>query len=337
MKVTIIVPARNEEEYIEKCIRSLIENASKEISLEILVVDGMSQDGTQDIVRGISAGKVAIKLIENQERTTPKALNIGIAESSGDVLFFIGAHAMIGQDYIALCLALLEAHPEAWCAGGSIRTLSDTNHGKGIAEAMSSPFGVGNAQFRLSGYHGYVDTLTFGAYPRWVFSKVGTFDETLIRNQDDDLNLRILKAGGKIVMNGNIVADYYSRSDFGKLFRQYYQYGYWRSRTLAKHHRVASLRQLVPAAFTFVLVVGGIISIFDPLCRTIYFWFLASYLAFLITGMVAVFRKSGKIAAVMALPAFVILHSSYGIGFWSGMYSLLFRRPSTERTMNLTR
>jgi glycosyltransferase involved in cell wall biosynthesis len=318
-RISIIIPARNEEKYIEECVKSVLSNASRDFDIEVIVVDGLSDDKTAVIVRSLAAGGAPVTVIENPRRITPASLNLGIRAARGDFYIFLGAHASIPANYVERCLAVIKEHEEAWCVGGFIETFSDARVGQCIADAMSSPFGVGNARFRTGEYRGYVDTLTFGMYRSWVFDKIGDFDESLVRNQDDDLNLRILEAGGKIYMDPSISSKYTSRSTIRNLFRQYFQYGFWRFITFAKHGKVASFRQLVPALFMLVMTIGVLLALFVASLRTPFLIFLSAYCLFLIAGAVDVSRRSSPRSGALAPLIFLVLHCSYGLGFWVGL------------------
>lgn len=336
-RVSVIIPARNEEKFIERSIRSIYANATESVEVEIIVVDGISDDGTVGVVEDLIGQGIPVTLMHNQKKITPVSMNLGIEASSGDFLMFSGAHAEYPSDYLKTCLAVIEEHPEAWCVGGNIDTKCDTRIGQAIADAMSSPFGVGNAMFRLGKHTGYVDTLSFGCYHRWVFGKVGLFDESLVRNQDDDMNLRVLQAGGKLYMDSRISSVYYSRSSLKQLFRQYWQYGYWRTRTLAKHGRVASFRQLIPALFVLAIVFFALIGILVP-----NLWYLIAtlgivYFFFLLLGTIDVSRRSGVVSGAYAPLLFVVLHFAYGGGFWAGCIALLFRKEPSSASKELSR
>jgi len=204
--------------------------------------------------------------------------------------------------------------------------------GRAISAAMSTPVGVGNARFRLGHYRGYVDTVTFCGYWRWVFDRIGLFDEELVRNQDDDLNQRLIQAGGRIYMDGDIRSFYYSRGSLAKLARQYFQYGFWRIRTVQKHGRPATPRQLAP----LVLVLVWIAALAAPLVWAPLVWALAGlavlYGLGLVAGAADVARKAGLAAALVAPLVFVILHFGYGLGSLKGVvwFVVLRRGPATR-------
>ncbi|MBE3133928.1 MAG: glycosyltransferase family 2 protein [Acidobacteria bacterium] len=329
--VSVIMPARNEARFIECSIRSVLDGDYPPDRLEVIVVDGMSEDGTTDIVRRLAAEDPRVRLVENPRRITPVAFNLGIQASTGRYIVFVGAHSTLHRDHIRRSVETALEHAEAWCVGGVHRILGETYVGRAIAAAMASPVGAGNSRYRLGNYTGYVDTAS-GAYWRWVFDKVGLFDEELVRNQDDEFNFRVRQAGGLIYLDSDILSDYYSRGSLAKLARQYFQYGFWRIRTVQKHGRPATPRQLAPLA----LVLVWIAVLVAPLVWTPLVWVLAGFAALYGLGLVAgaadVARKAGLAAAVVAPLVFVILHFGYGLGSLKGVvWFVLLRRGPASR------
>jgi len=326
--VSIIMPIRNEAGFIERAIRSVLDNDYPPEKMEVLVVDGMSDDGTRDIVRQLSEADPRVKMLDNPRRIVPTAMNIGLKVARGDFFTRIDGHAEIPIDFIAKSIRCLREHPDAWIAGGSIRTIAETYTGRAIASAMQSPIGVGNSRFRLGHYEGWVDTLAFGTHHKWIVDKIGDFDEELVRNQDDEFNLRVNLAGGKIWMSKDIQSTYYSRSSLRKLWRQYFQYGFWRIRTLQKHKRPAGFRQLAPLLFVSSLLLLGLAGLgWKP------FWIVLAvestlYLLALAIGALDVARKSGWRYAPLAPAIFAILHFAYGFGSLWGIvrFSVLKHR-----------
>lgn len=324
--VSIIIPCRNEAEFIEKTLQSILENDYPTDKLEVLVADGMSTDGTREILQKFCAEDGRVSLLDNSKRIVPTALNTGITHSKGQIVIFVSGHAVVARDFVSQAFQVLQEHPDAWCVGGSIETISTTYVGSAIAAAMSSPVGAGNAMFRLGNFEGYVDTVAFPVYWRWVFDKIGLFDETLVRNQDDDFNFRLILSGGKIFMSQRIKSQYYARSSLYNLCRQYFQYGFWRTRTMQKHRRPAVFRQVVPLLFVSSLIVLTLAGI---LWRG-FWWFLAAelfgYALGLVFGAMDVGKKAGWKYAVVAPLVFVILHFSYGLGSLWGIVRFVLLR-----------
>lgn len=330
-RVSIVVAVRNEADFIERCLVSLLRGDYPRDRMEILVVDGMSTDGTRAIVERIARQDPRVRLLDNPRKIVACGVNTGILASTGEIITWLGGHAEYAPDFISRSVEALRAHPEAWCVGGPIHTVAEGYVGRTIAAAMSTPVGVGNAMFRLAGYEGYTDTATFASYWRWVFDKIGLFDEELVRNQDDELNLRVILAGGKIYLSPKIRSEYYPRTSLRKLARQYFQYGFWRIRTIQKHRQPATLRQIAPLCFVLAwLILLGLTLAWRPAA-----WMLATfaclYAVGLLLGALDVARRTGLKEAALAPIVFMILHFAYGIGSLRGLVWFIFLRRGGGR------
>ena len=254
--VSIVIPCRNEEKYIGRCVESFLKQTYPMELLTIIVSDGMSTDKTREVVNDISKNNKNVVLIDNTGLTAPKAMNLGIRHTNSEIVIIFGAHAYADENFVLENVKALQ-NKEVGCAGGVITTINDTTKGAAIAEAMSCPFGVGNALFRFAEKESFVDTVAFGAYRRTLLDEVGVFDEELVRNQDDELNFRVEKSGAKILLSPKIKSTYFGRGDFKKLWRQYYQYGFWKVRVIQKHKRPASIRHLIPLMLCIVFIHRG--------------------------------------------------------------------------------
>jgi glycosyltransferase involved in cell wall biosynthesis len=319
--VSVIVPCRNEIKFIEKCLDSIIAQDYPKEKLEILVVDGFSEDGTREIIKNYSDNYQFIKLLDNPKKIAPSAINIGIKNATGDIIIRMDAHNIYKKDYISKCVAYLQKY-NADNVGGIWITLpgSDTLISHAIALVLSHPFGVGNAYFRIGSKEPKeVDTVPFGCYRREVFSKIGLFDEELIRNQDDEFNYRLIKNGGKILLVPEIVSYYYARESLTKLWRTYFQYGYWKVRVMQKHKFPASWRHIVPISFVLCIFGSAILGFFYK------FWFylfctiviLYMFISFLFSTKISL-KKGIKYLFVLPI-SFANLHFSYGLGFLKGI------------------
>lgn len=315
---TIIVPVRDEAHCIHACLDS-ITNQTYVGPLEVLVVDGLSGDGTREIVQEYSSRYCRIRLLDNPRKIAPTAMNIGVREAKGDYLIRVDGHCVIERDYVDQCREYLDARKEVDCVGGTLVSIGSNPTGNAISVAMSSPFGVGNAYFRYLRREAYVDTVAFGAYRRRVFDNIGLFDEELVRNQDDEFNYRLREFGGKILLVPKIRAHYYTRSSFRKLWRQYFEYGYWKVRVMQKHPKQMRLRQFVPPVFVVALLASLIAIPFT----SIGLWLLGivggSYAIANISASILIgYKKDRKSLPVLPL-AFATLHLSYGTGFLIGL------------------
>jgi cellulose synthase/poly-beta-1,6-N-acetylglucosamine synthase-like glycosyltransferase len=313
------MPIRNEAAFIERSLGAVFAQDYPADLLEVLVVDGMSDDGTRDIVTQMLAGYPNARLLDNPQRIVPTALNIGLAEASGDVIVRIDGHAVVEPDYVSQCINALE-ETGADCVGGSIRTVSTTATAQAISEAMGSLFGVGDAHFRTTHAKSmWVDTLAFGAYRRQVFDRVGLFDEELVRNQDDEFNYRLRAAGGRIWLDPRIQSTYYARSTFRSLWRQYYQYGYWKVRVFQKVPGSAQLRHWVPPLFALAVVGGLLAAILLPVLRLPYLGGLFVYAMVNLAASALIAAREGWRHFLRLPIVFATLHLSYGLGFWGGV------------------
>ena len=324
--VSIIMPIRNEQRYIGKSLRSVLGQDYPAQKMEILIVDGMSTDGTLDAVRAVldqakapsrnAPGDVVV--LSNPSRIVPCALNIGLARARGKVIIRVDGHCEIAPDYVRQCIEVLNSSA-ADCVGGAIRTVGETRLAEAIALAQSSFFGAGNAAFRRGLRRGiYVDTVAFGAYRRGLFDRIGAFDEELVRNQDDEFNFRLIQNGGKIWMDPSIQSIYYSRSDLHSLWRQYFQYGFYKIRVMQKRKTVLSSRHLIPALFLFAAISGLILALL--FCNIVFaIIVLGPYIIMNIAATVVLARE--KRSSLIYLPViFPVLHFAYGLGTLAGIW-----------------
>lgn len=330
--VSIIMPVRNEGDFIERAIESILASDYAGQKMEIIVVDGMSDDGTKETVERLSQQDDRVRMLDNPKRIVPSAMNIGLKNMRGDLFIRVDGHAEVPPDFVTRSVECLQEHSQAWVAGGSIETVADGFIGRAIASAMRSPVGVGNARFRLGDYEGWVDTIAFGIHHKWIIEKIGYFDEELVRNQDDEFNLRIILAGGKIWMSKSIRSSYFSRASLGKLWRQYFQYGFWRIRTLQKHKRPAGLRQLAPLLFVSSLLLLGLSGLFWSSARIIMAIEAGLYFLGLTVGALDVGHKSGLKYVPLTPIIFAILHFAYGFGsLWGIMRFCVLRKCGMKR------
>jgi glycosyltransferase involved in cell wall biosynthesis len=335
--IAVIVPARNEEKYIGRLLDSFVHVQYPKEKLRLVICDGMSEDKTQDIVNNYALSHSWIKLLVNVNRTTPYAFNQGIRfATDADIFITVGAHAEVYPDFMEQVVKCFSISPDIGCVGGILENVYENELAKAIGLAMSSPFGVGNAHFRTGEKEGEVDTVGFPAYKKEVFEKVGLFNETLSRNQDDEFNYRVARAGFKIWLSKSIRSKYYVRGSFEKLSRQYFQYGYWKVYVNRLHKTVTTYRQLIPPAFVVFLILGLILS-----CCSV---FLAGcYAGILLVYILGAFYFASKIATdpgetLRIVYAFFILHFFYGAGYVKGLFdfALLGKKPS-QKAETLTR
>lgn len=335
-KVRVVIPCRNEVKYISLCLNSLVAVDRTGMKVEVWVCDGLSDDGTREVVSTLAVSHPWIKLVDNPARTTPHAMNLGLRPDGYDVGIILGAHAEVEEDFLRENLSLLEAHPEAGCVGGVIENVFQDAASRRIGAALGHPFGVGTAHFRTGRKEGEVDTVAFGAYRREVFEQVGYFDERLVRNQDDEFNYRVVRAGWRIRLSPRIRSRYYVRASIGKLFGQYHQYGYWKVYVNKLHRDLTTWRQVVPAAFVTFLVVGAVLCSVHPAFAWVYVAGLALYAAAALYSAVQATERAGDIPGTLL--AFLVLHWAYGSGYLLGIWELvLLGREPKASAHRLTR
>lgn len=322
-KVSVVIPCRNEKDFIEACIESIVNGSYPEELLQIIVCDGLSEDGTMAILQKLQVKIPILKIVVNEKKITPVARNLGIQQSHGEYILIFDAHATMEPGYILKNATILDQQPEVWCSGGVWKNCYTNELSKNIARAMSSPFGVGNAGFRTGLQSGYTDTVGMPMYRSSTFQSIGLFDEALIRNQDDEFNYRVTKAGGRIWLTTDTWSNYYVRPSWKKLFSQYFQYGYWKVYVNKKHKTVTTLRQLVPVIFALFLVTGIILSLIQGTLHQPFLFILLLYAA---VGLGSAIKFSSHPKDLLQIfISFFILHFSYGCGYAKGIIDFLIR------------
>ncbi|MBU1862194.1 MAG: glycosyltransferase family 2 protein [Candidatus Omnitrophica bacterium] len=341
--VSVIVACRNEEKGIKECVESVIAQDYPQDRLEVLFVDGRSVDRTREIIEGYTGKHFFLKVIDNPRKNTPAAFNAGIRSSKGDLILFMGAHSIYQKDYVTKCVESSLKY-KADNVGGAIKTrpYNSSFVAKAIAIVLSHPFGVGNSIFRIGSKKPvWVDTVFGGCYKREVFRQIGLFDEELVRNQDDEFNLRLRRNGGKILLIPEVVSYYYARDSFDKLARMYWQYGYFKPLVMVKLKAVLTWRQLVPAVFVSTLLLAALSSFFLRL-GGFFFVGLASFYLFVVLGVSfgeSINRKTIGLFVFLVF-AFFVIHFSYGIGYLFGVKDFVAykKRPSeSDKVCSTTR
>jgi succinoglycan biosynthesis protein ExoA len=326
--VSVIVPCRNEAAFIGRCLVSILE--SDYTPLEVIVADGISDDGTRAMVEAHAAGDSRLRVIDNPERITPVALNRAIAAASGEIIVRFDAHAVMPRDYIRRSVELLESSG-ADNAGGVIRTVAQTNgcFSAAIVAALSSRFGVGNSAFRTSENERgtrAADTVFGGCWRRELFSALGGFNEQLVRSQDIEFNLRIARAGGKIMLDPEIVCDYHARADLASFVRHNFLNGVWAVLPFALSDIIpVRARHLIPLAF--VAALAGSPALPFPFSILVPAAYAAAGLA---ASVQAAFARRRPDFLVLMPIAFLSLHLAYGLGSVWGCVRLAARKLRAE-------
>jgi glycosyltransferase involved in cell wall biosynthesis len=323
--VSIIIPCRNEEKYIGKCLDSIIAQDYPNDKLEVLIVDGMSEDRTREIVTKRSKKHLFIVLLDNFLKIVPPALNIGIKQARGDIIIRMDAHSIYEKDYISKCVRCLKEY-NADNIGGVCVTVPGGNAtvSEAIAIVLSSAFGVGNAYFRTGLKEPrYVDTVPFGCYKKKVFEKIGLFNENLVRNQDIEFNLRLKKAGGKILLAPDIVSYYHARSTLSALAKNNFLNGLWVIYSTRFAKMPFSLRHLIPFFFVMSLAGSLILSLFYDLFIYLFTFIIGLYSIVNVFFSIKLSLKNGLKYFPALIFSFFTLHFSYGLGSIWGLVKLL--------------
>ncbi len=335
LSVSVIVPCRNEVNTVDSFLNSLRKQELTGVDWEVVIADGMSDDGTREKLQRMCDQDSRIRVIENPLRIASTGLNAAIRAARNDFILRMDVHTEYKPDYIRRSIELLTRSGAASVGGACIAR--GTNYvGKAIAAAFHSGFAVGGARWHKPTHEGPTDTVHLGCWRREVLEQVGLFDETLVRNQDDELNLRLRRAGGIIWQSPEIVAWYYPRASLSALFRQYFQYGFWRVAVLRKHRLPGAWRQVAPAGF----VVANLIIVAGVILRGIVGngplpWLTAAAASFdvtyLLASLVAAFitaKRDGWTLFPVLPFVFATYHVSYGVGFVLGIFYFFVKTPT---------
>ena len=322
--VSVVIPVRNEESFIARTLDGLLAQDYPAERMEIIVADGMSDDRTREIVRGYADRVPRIRLIDNHERVTPSGLNAAIAAANGTIISRVDGHCEVSADFVRQNVRLLEEHPEAWAVGGPMVHAGAGLLGEAIAIAMSHPLGVGFANHRFAHFEGYTDTVQFPTFRRWVFDRIEGFDVRLVRTEDDELNYRVIQAGGKLFVSPRVKYVYYVRDRIGRLFQQYFQYSFWRIPVMRKHGKPTTVRQVIPLLFFALSIGAGAAGLWlgrPWLALTLPAAYAAAMLALTLS---LVPRRGLRVAAAVPI-AVVTMHVAYAAGLAYGIFAAACR------------
>jgi glycosyltransferase involved in cell wall biosynthesis len=323
--VSIVIPCRNEEPYIARCLNSVLSSDYPRERLEILVADGRSTDGTLPLLVRYAALHPTIVLLDNPRGITPAGLNVAIRAASGDIVIRMDAHVTYPADYISRLVAALQ-ETGADNVGGVIVTVpADASPtAQAIAVGLSHRFGVGNP-------------VPFGCYRREIFDRIGMFDEELISNQDDEFNFRLITRGGRVLLLPDVLCRYFARRSFRQLARMFYQYGYFKPLVARKVVRVMTARQLIPAALVGCLSSSAALALWIPAARYFFALVAGSYALLVVLFAAGAGRSHGLRCAAALTLVFPVLHFSYGSGFLRGIRDHLVARTPQPGTLQLSR
>ena len=325
--VSVVIPMRNEASTIASLLDGVLAQDYPPDRLEVLVVDGASSDDSAGVVERYSARDPRVHLLSNPRRIVPTALNTAIRAARGDIICRIDGHTRVAPDYVRIGVETLR-RTGADNVGGRMDAVGGGWFGDAVADATASRFGVG-AYFHFGTEEREVDTVYLGMWPRRVFEQVGLFDEELVRNQDDEFNYRLRKAGGRVVLNPAMRSWYQNRQDVSHLVSQYYQYGQWKVRVLQKHPRQMSWRHFVPPAFVAGMIALALATPWSPVAALLARLGAGAYLLVVLTAGVQASRRRGIAGVLATALALICLHLAWGTGFLHGLivFADRWRRP----------
>ncbi len=309
--VSVVIPVRDEALHLEAAIDTALEQDYAG-NIEVVVADGMSQDGTRELLERISAANPAVRWVDNPTGRTPSGLNIAIEMARGDIIVRCDAHAELPSDYVSTAVATLLT-TGAVNVGGIQQAVGVAPMQRAIAYAMSSRIGVGDARFHYGGEGGETDTVYLGVFQRAALIDAGMFDENLVRNQDYELNIRLRAGGGKVWFEPRLRVVYRPRATLRRLWKQYFEYGTWKRRVIRMHPESTRLRQLVPPLFIVAMLVSGVLAL-TPL-RPLALVVPLAYLTLLIGSTLVQLLRTRDPAALLFPAAVATMHTSWGVGF----------------------
>lgn len=335
--VSIVLPCRNEQGRIQECLDSILRQEPPEGGWEILIADGMSTDGTREYLEQQAKAHPQIRVLDNPGRIVSTGLNAAIRAARGDIIVRMDAHTIYAPDYVRQCLAVLN-ETGADNVGGPMQTTAATFMERAIRAVFHSAFAVGGARSHLASYEGYVDTVIYGCWKKEIFNRIGYFDEELVRNQDDEHNFRLTRAGGKIYQSARIRSWYHVRGSLRALFRQYMQYGYWKALVIRKHRMPASWRHLVPGAFIGSLCLLAAVGLIWTPALWAAVGLMALYVAAVLAAAVVIAARSQWMLFPVLPVVIACFHFGYGYGFLRGILDFVILNNAPEaKFVQLTR
>lgn len=324
--VTIVIPMYNEEKYIEGLVDSILNQDYDKEKIEVIFIDGKSEDKTVEKLKSALEGKVLkYILMYNPERITPKSVNMGIKSAKNDIIIRLDAHSKYPNNYVSKCVYYLN-NTDADNVGCLFAAKGKTKKGKAIANVVSSRFGVGNSCFRTKAESGYVDTVPYGTFRKELFEKIGYFNEELIRSEDNEFNHRIKKNGGKVYLFNEVEIEYYPRDTIKKIMKMGYQNGEWAIYTGYIIPGSMKLRHFIPLMFVLSLIIGIIICLLN--IKFLKIMFLCEIGLYLILDLIFSLKsiKSGILQCILCFIIYPLFHIAYGVGSIAGIGKILKKK-----------
>lgn len=317
--VSVIIPCRNEQATIVQVLQAISQQSYPTENIEVLIVDGLSTDGTREKIQEFVSGsvKLPVKVIDNPRQTIPSALNVGVSAAACEIILRLDAHSIPNSTYVERSVEDLEAG-KGDNVGGVWR-IKPGNEGwvaRSIALAASNRLGVGDALYRVGREEGPVDTVPFGAFYQRTVLKVGGFNETLLTNEDYEFNARIRKAGGVVWLDPAIQSEYIARRNWRELGQQYWRYGFWKNRMLRIHPETLRWRQALPPIFLIFLCILLVLSIGSEYARITLALVCGFYVLCLFVASIRSAASKNDMRLILGIPiSIATMHFAWGAGF----------------------
>lgn len=320
--VSVVIPCYNEEQFIGKALQNLA-HQYETARYEIIVVDGMSEDRTREVISEFrrSHPEISVRIVDNPTKSIPTALNLGIAQAQGDIIVRMDAHAVPSPGYVRRCVDLIR-HGQGSVIGAPCRVCpgADTLTARAIAMAVSHPFGIGDAKYRLrsgKASQEQVDTVAFGSFKKTLWQELGGFNEELLTNEDYEFNYRVRARGGVVLLDRSEYCHYFARNTLSELAKQYFRYGSWKARMVKLHPRSLKLRHLAAPISVLSIILMGAAGLRWNIAWRLLALQIATYLLLAVVFGWQIARKAdGGASMVLLMPfVFVTIHSVWGGSF----------------------
>ncbi len=330
--VSVVIPCYNEANFIRKVLENLADQYDSS-RYEIIVVDGRSEDRTRDEIEAFKSTRpeLPVVLVDNPARNIPVALNLGIAAARGEIIARMDAHAVPSEGYVRRCVEVL-SQEDAGVVGMPCHVLAgaDTMLARAIASAVSHPFGIGDAKYRLSkgvALQEAVDTVAFSCFRKSLWQELGGFNESLLTNEDYDFNYRVRRCGQQVILDRSGHCDYFARTTLRELAAQYFRYGHWKAQMVKLHPRSIRMRHSIAPAFVASLVVLALAGLVWQVARWLLLVELSVYLLLALGAGWQAARKTGDLGMTLLMPVvFATIHLTWGVSFIRGLFGLRLNR-----------
>lgn len=332
IEVSVIVPCYNEEARIQTLLEAIYGQSYPISQIEVVIADGLSTDGTRAVIADFisSHSDLKIKVVDNTRRVIPSGLNRAIEAAGGMYIVRLDAHSIPYSDYVQNCIqGLKDGRGDNIGGVWRIQPGAATWIAKSIASAVAHPIGAGDARYRIGGVAQEVDTVPFGAFKKDLIQRIGMYDETLLSNEDYELNVRLRQSGGRVWMDPTISSIYFSRSTLRELARQYWRYGYWKAQMVRRYPKTLRWRQIIPPAFVLSLLGLSVISLIWDLARWLLAIIVILYIIIIFGIGIQMSLKHNSFSYAIGVPlATAIIHLSWGTAF---LWGLMFK-PRLNRS-----